>query len=193
MRQTTEGRVRRGTTRRTIMDAATHLFATRGVTNTSVDDIAESAGSAKGSVYYNFASKSGLVEALIAEHTTRVAAEIQQACDGRSGVPLQRAVVALLLREVQEHPDAARVMVAETFRTERTWQESIAGWRDAMMEPLARDLERGSGHGLNGRIAAASIVGATLTAGLEWLLFYPELSYDYVLEQLYTVLHLTDA
>ena len=50
-----DGRVaRRQGTREAIMDAATELFAARGVTSTSIDDIAERAGIAKGSIYYNF-------------------------------------------------------------------------------------------------------------------------------------------
>ncbi|MBU4188117.1 MAG: TetR family transcriptional regulator, partial [Actinobacteria bacterium] len=53
-----DGRVaRRQGTRELIMAAATELFAARGVTSTSIDDIAEAAGIAKGSIYYNFESK----------------------------------------------------------------------------------------------------------------------------------------
>lgn len=183
---------RRGPTAQSILDAATHLFATRGVSATSVDDIAAAAGTAKGSVYYHFTSKSGLVEALIGEHSDRVSASIREASQSLCGIPLQRAVVATLLTEMQDHPDTARVLVSEAFRTDRSWRESVSTWRDALMAPLAAD-ECGDASGEEGtgaRIGAAAIIGATLVAGLEWLVFHPELSLEQVEGQIVSTLRL---
>ncbi|MFT8396325.1 TetR/AcrR family transcriptional regulator [Propionibacterium sp.] len=180
--------VRRSSTRDAILAAATHLFATRGVSTTSVDDIATSAGIAKGSVYYNFGSKAGLVEALMDEQTTRVAEAIRVVAEGLEGDARTEAVVSTLLLEVHGHPDAARVLVSEVFRTERSWRESVSTWRDAMMGPLAPDRE-GTVTPVD-RIAAAAVIGATLTAGLEWLLFHPELSYAQVRDEVFAALGL---
>ncbi len=169
---------RRSSTKDAVLAAATHLFASRGVSTTSVDEIATTAGIAKGSVYYNFGSKSGLVEALMEEQTTRVAEAIRVAAEGLEGDARTRAVVSTLLLEVHEHPDAARVLVSEVFRTERSWRESVSTWRDAMMGPLTLDHD-GTVTPVD-RIGAAAVIGATLTAGLEWLLFHPELGYTEV-------------
>jgi AcrR family transcriptional regulator len=218
---------RRGSTAQAILDAATHLFATRGVSATSVDDIALAAGTAKGSVYYNFTSKAGLVEALMAEHSSRISASIRETSHSLTGVPLQRAVVATLLVEMQEHPDAARVLVSEVFRTDRSWLESVSTWRNALVGPLAAGEGGGAGsegisgsgggtagpggiagpegpeaggadseggiagpEGGAGRMAAAVIIGATLSAGLEWLVFHPDLTLDEVKEQIFRTLRL---
>ncbi|SER58305.1 DNA-binding transcriptional regulator, AcrR family [Propionibacterium cyclohexanicum] len=179
---------RRSGTREAILAAATHLFATRGVSTTSVDEIAAAAGIAKGSIYYNFGSKSGLVEALMAEQTVRVAEAIRVATEGLAADALTRAVVRTLLHEVHDHPDAARVLVSEVFRTERSWRESVSTWRNAMMGPLTRD--RGGAVTPIDRIAAAAVIGATLTAGLEWLVFHPELSFDQVCSEVISALGL---
>lgn len=174
-----DGRVaRRAGTRELIMDAAAELFAARGVTSTSIDEIAERAGIAKGSVFYNFESKSGLVEAVFARSSERFAQALDEAARGRSGDALRAELVRTLLRLLQEYPDSARVMVTEMFRTERTWRESIQAWRQLALTPLVEDMVA---HGMeppDARTQAAAIVGATLVAGLEWLVFHPERSLD---------------
>lgn len=176
-----DGRVaRRAVTRGSIMDAATELFAGRGVTSTSIDDIATAAGIAKGSIYYNFESKAGLVEAILARNSLLVADAMRQAMQGRSGIALRDEVVRALLKLVQENSSAARVMVTELFRTERSWRESIEKWRGLALSPLIDDLRAGGADPVVAGVQAASIVGATLMAGLEWLVFHPERSYEQV-------------
>lgn len=176
-----DGRVARRTgTRESIMDAATALFAARGVTSTSIDDIAAAAGIAKGSIYYNFESKAGLVEEIMARNSLLVADAMRQATQGRSGVALRDEVVRALLKLVQENASAARVMVTELFRTERSWRESIEKWRGLALSPLIDDLQTGGADPQVAGVQAAAIVGATLMAGLEWLVFHPERSYEQV-------------
>lgn len=177
----TDGRsARRAGTREAIMDAATELFAARGVTSTSIDDIAAAAGIAKGSIYYNFESKAGLVEAIMARNSRLLGDALAEATRGRSGTALRDEVVRVLLRLVQQHAFAARVMVTELFRTERSWRESIEQWRGLALSPLIADLRAHGADPVVAGVQAASIVGATLMAGLEWLVFHPERSYEQV-------------
>lgn len=177
----TDGRsARRAGTREAIMDAATELFAARGVTSTSIDDIAAAAGIAKGSIYNNFESKAGLVEAIMARNSRLLGDALAEATRGRSGTALRDEVVRVLLRLVQQHASAARVMVTELFRTERSWRESIEQWRGLALSPLIADLRAHGADPVVAGVQAASIVGATLMAGLEWLVFHPERSYEQV-------------
>lgn len=176
-----DGRVaRRENTREAIMDAATELFAARGVTSTSIDDIASAAGIAKGSIYYNFESKAGLVEEIMAKNSELLAEALRAATAGRSGADLRDQVVRALLGLVREHSAAARVMVTELFRTERSWREAIERWRGLALSPLIDDLRASGVEPVVADVRAAAIVGATLTAGLEWLVFHPERSYEQV-------------
>ena len=177
-----DGRVARRTgTREAIMDAATELFAARGVTSTSIDDIAAAAGIAKGSIYYNFESKAGLVEEIMARNSELMAAALRSATRRRTGPDLRDEVVRALLRLVQEHAAAAQVMVTELFRTERSWREAIERWRGLALSPLIDDLRASGAERVVADVQAAAIVGATLMAGLEWLVFHPERSYDQVI------------
>jgi len=51
--------------RQEIIDAARKLFETKGISKTSMNEIAESIGVAKGLVYYYFSSKEELVELVV--------------------------------------------------------------------------------------------------------------------------------
>ena len=104
-------------TRRQIVDAALALLAERGYTATAVDDIATAAGVAKGSVFYNFGSKAELFEAIIAAGVARLTDALRTAVDGRDGWDAVEALVTELLTQVRDHPDFAKVLVAEVFRT----------------------------------------------------------------------------
>ena len=61
---------RKEETRRALIDAAAHLFATKGVEASSLDDIARRVGLTKGAIYANFPSKQALIEAVADERST---------------------------------------------------------------------------------------------------------------------------
>lgn len=70
------------TERRTeILDAAQHLFITKGVQATSVQDILAAVGIAKGTLYYHFSSKEEILRALIARTTDRVVAQARETAE----------------------------------------------------------------------------------------------------------------
>lgn len=51
-------------TRAQLLDAAERIFSDKGVTNTSLSDIAEAAGVTRGAIYHHFKNKLDLIEAL---------------------------------------------------------------------------------------------------------------------------------
>jgi AcrR family transcriptional regulator len=75
-RRTKAGRRNRITSRERLLIAAAKVFAERGFERASVDEIAAEAGLSKGSLYWNFASKDDLFEALLEEHVDRRARAI---------------------------------------------------------------------------------------------------------------------
>lgn len=67
-----------------ILDAAAALFVEKGVPATSIDDIVERAGVAKGTFYHYFQDRTAMLEALrerYAQHFADAAAEATGACD----------------------------------------------------------------------------------------------------------------
>ncbi len=159
-------------TREAIVEATVALIADQGFSATSVDDIAARAGVAKGSVYYNFGSKTALFESVIDEGVHRLTTALRSAADGKTGRDAVGALVHELLAQIQEHPDFAKLLTAEVFRTGRDWQESIRLVRDESMGVFAA-VVAASWPDRDPSLTAAAIFGATLVAGLEWLAFQP--------------------
>ncbi len=166
-------RGRRGDTRAQIIAAAVALIADQGFTATSVDDIAAAAGVAKGSVFYIFGSKNEMFETIITEGVARLTDDLRAAGEGLEGGDALDAVVTELLTQVRTHPDFAKLITAEIFRTGRHWQESIRLVRDDSMGVFAEVVGR-IRPDLDSALVGAAIFGATLVAGLEWLAFQPE-------------------
>lgn len=171
---------RRAGTRQQIIDAAVSLIADQGFTATSVEDIAAAAGVAKGSVYYNFGSKSDVFEAALAGGLERLTLTLSEARAGLQGKEALGALIASLLAQISAHPDFAKLLAAEVFRVGREWQETVGHIRARVIEFYAAAL-REERPGADVSLLAASVFGATLVAGLEWLVFQPERGFDEVL------------
>ncbi|WP_052462480.1 TetR/AcrR family transcriptional regulator [Nigerium massiliense] len=182
-------------TRAKIVSAATHLFGTRGVSASSMDDIAAAAGIAKGSIYNSFGSKDELVAQLIREENAALDERLREDARDRSGAAERRAIVAGLLQAIAEMPDTTRFIVSELFRTSRDWADATQDWRAVTAGPLERSLRTEFPHldAEQASVQAAGILGATLVAALDWLVNHPERSYETVLTGILTVTGLTAA
>lgn len=60
-----------------ILDAADHLFFTKGYQSTTISDIAKKMGTAQGMLYYYFKSKEEILETLLSRHVSSLMAEVQ--------------------------------------------------------------------------------------------------------------------
>ncbi|MBX0301983.1 TetR/AcrR family transcriptional regulator [Cryobacterium sp. 1639] len=164
-------------TKRLIFDAALQLAGERGITGTTMDDVAERAGVAKGSLYYNFASKDKLFEELLREGMSALTEALREARAGKEGWPAIEALVGTLLGRIQANTALAKVIAGDIFRTDRAWRQTSYAFRhDALAEFAAAIDEAVPEASVTGATAlmASSVFGATLMAGLEWLLFDEE-------------------
>jgi len=80
-------------TRAALLDEATTLFAERGYSGTSLEDVASASQVTRGAVYHHFASKQALFEAVLELQEARVTAEILAAA--QSPDPWEAAMLAL--------------------------------------------------------------------------------------------------
>jgi AcrR family transcriptional regulator len=175
-----DGRTRRrDETRRKIFEAAVGLIAERGFTATTVDEIAECAGVAKGTVFYNFASKNALYEELLRYGVGLLALESRAAIEGLAPPAAIAALVGAQLSYIQRYRAFAQLLLAEMWRTNREWQQTILLIREEAISVIAEVLEAGVKSGdfppeLEPRISASALFGAGLVVALDWLLFSPQ-------------------
>ncbi len=180
-------------TRQHILEAAVVLIANHGFSATSVDEIAESAGVAKGSVYYNFGSKSELFADILSEGIGRLTDGLRTAQEASSEGSVLEALVGELLRQIHANPAFAKVVAGEVFRTGRDWQESIRQIHDQAMQVFADGVRsaRPELDPSDASIMGSAVFGATLVAGLEWLAFQPDRERADVLRALLATIRLT--
>jgi AcrR family transcriptional regulator len=171
---------RANTTKRAILDAALELAATKGITGTTMDEVAELAGVAKGSLYYNFSSKDQLFEAMLQEGVGALAESLRSAKGELRGWPAVEALVNRLLDIIAGNAPLARLMASEIFRTDRAWQQTLFALRHEALAVFAEAIDETDAAAESSGIMASGVFGAVLMSGLEWLVFEPERSRDEV-------------
>lgn len=181
---------RRQNTRRKLFEAAVTLIAEQGFSSTTVDEIAERAGVAKGTVYYNFASKTVLFEELLRHGIELLTDSLQAAADetadrGGSRVDALDAMIRAGLDFITRYPSLTQLYVAELWRTNRAWQSTLMQVRQkaiAVIESVLREAVAAGelSEDIDVPLTASALFGMVLVAALDWQSFQPERSIDEV-------------
>lgn len=160
-------------TRSGILDAAELLFQARGVSRTSLHDIACAAGVTRGAVYWHFKDKSDLFNAMM----DRVILPMEQASagldadNGNAVLPGLRRMLVDVFARVTQDIQVRRVLEIALHKTENVDELSAVRERRLQMRQsyrarLERMLERAQ---LRGEIGSA-LPAAQLALGLHALL-----------------------
>ncbi|MCI4064793.1 TetR/AcrR family transcriptional regulator [Micromonospora sp. R77] len=186
----TDGRTRRREdTRQRLFVAAVDLIAEQGFSATTVDDIAARAGVAKGTVYYNFESKTVLFEELLRHGIGLLTADFRAAVDG---LPPREALAALVRAEleyIRRYRAFAQLLLSEMWRTNREWQQTLRLLRGEAIEVIAETVRAGVASGdlpadLDVGTASSALFGVGLVVAVDWLVFQPDRPIDDVQEAL---------
>ncbi|HJE60394.1 MAG TPA: TetR/AcrR family transcriptional regulator [Nocardiopsis listeri] len=172
---------RREATRRKLFEAAVTLVSEQGYGATTVDEIAERAGVAKGTVYYNFGGKDELYAALLEWGVTRLADTLRRAVPDPAVEPRQALTEVLRAGVVfiGAHEALARLLMAETWRTNRSWYTTVRQIRTqaigVITEQLDAMVERGlTRPDLDTSLAGSALFGMVVTVALDWRTLQPE-------------------
>lgn len=169
-------------TKRAILDAALSLAASKGITGTTMDEVAERAGVAKGSLYYNFTSKDQLFEALLEEGVGALSETLREGRAGLGGTDAIEALVRTLLDRIAANAPLAKLMASEIFRTDRSWQRTLFTFRQDALSVFAEAIVETGLPPQRAGLMASGVFGAVLMAGLEWLVFEPDRPRDDVVD-----------
>ncbi|MDL2284599.1 TetR family transcriptional regulator [Oxalobacter sp. OttesenSCG-928-P03] len=108
----------RGTRRKTqetrdrLLDAAEDVFNAKGVSNTTLNDIAEAAGVTRGAIYWHFRNKVDLFNAMVDRVREPIRAMIEEIADEKTEDPLGRLreKTLFVMREILENDHYRKVM-----------------------------------------------------------------------------------
>lgn len=137
-------------TRRRILDAAEHLFASQGYESATVDDIAAAAGVSKSHLYYHFPAKASLLEGLIGLRTSELLHAKAALLDGRTPTmgpdssELSETLTKAIVEVLAPRRDFIRVVLVEAIRNPEATRpvfEAVA----AALDDVAARLEA-AGH-----------------------------------------------
>jgi AcrR family transcriptional regulator len=189
-----DGRTRRREdTRQKLFEAAVDLIAEQGYSATTVDDIALRAGVAKGTVYYNFASKTELFEGLLRHGIGLLTAEFRAAVAGKEPRAAVNALIRAQLEYIQRYRSFAQLLLAEMWRTNREWQQTLTLLREEALDVIAETITAGIEAGeldaaLDPRLASSALFGVGLVVAVDWLVFQPDRPIDEIEASLTTIL-----
>ncbi|MDR7094104.1 TetR family transcriptional regulator [Hydrogenophaga laconesensis] len=109
-------------TRNSLLDAAEHLFQERGVSRTSLNDIATAAGTTRGAIYWHFKDKADLFNAMMERVTMPLEGTL--ACTARAADAAAAPLLSLrdsmmsALRQTATDEQTRRVFEVATHKVE---------------------------------------------------------------------------
>lgn len=107
-------------TRNRLLDAAEHVFAEKGVSRTSLHDIAQAAGVSRGAIYWHFKNKADLFNAMMERTTLPLEDSLHQIGHDPELDPLHELQRAILdtMRKIASDERTRRVFEVATLKVE---------------------------------------------------------------------------
>lgn len=106
-----------------VLDSATELFASRGFSEVSLDDIAKDAGVTRGAIYHHYRNKVGLFLAVADRLQSEVAAAIVEAAERAGSDPGEQL-------RVGSHAFLDAITAAPAVRILLVDAPSVVGWEE---------------------------------------------------------------
>ncbi|WP_461189123.1 TetR/AcrR family transcriptional regulator [Arthrobacter sp. Z4-13] len=188
-------------TRQKLFDASMELIGERGAAGVTVDEIAAAAGVSKGTVYYNFGSKSDLIAQLLRHGVDILKARLLKASEGAvsddgasgsaaadSGTRLDpllamEAMIGQAMDFMADYPSFARLWVSENWRTPSEWQGTFTLLRAELLAVIGDAVEDVvKAYPVDSSVSRGSletaIFGACFVVGLDRQTYNPERTRD---------------
>ena len=107
-------------TRHHLLDAAEHVFSEKGVSRSSLNDIALAAGVTRGAIYWHFKNKTDLFHAMMERITMPMEAVLHQIQEEGDADPLDQLQRALIeaLRKIETDAQTRRVFEVAILKVE---------------------------------------------------------------------------
>ncbi|MGP3534191.1 TetR/AcrR family transcriptional regulator [Microbacterium sp. RD1] len=157
--------VRRGLVEQEIFEQATRLFAQRGFSGTSFQDIADAVGLTRPALYHYVSSKDELLAKLVTEVTVAAATEVADIArqEELSATERMRDIVRHLVHQQGEHGERFRLLLRSEADLPESVADSYTANRRAVLRSITRVVEEGVALGefrpVTPTIAALGVLG----------------------------------
>jgi len=157
--------LRRALVEKEILDRAAELFAERGYTGTSLQDVAEALGMSRTALYYYMSSKEAILGRLVENLSARDAKTLDAIRRRRSSTPSEklREMAREIAHNAGSNPEQTRILTEnrhhlppDLAETDRVAERSILRSFESVIE---EGVQAGSFRAVAPRSAALSIIG----------------------------------
>lgn len=155
-----------------ILEVAEKLFAQKGVQKTSLSDIAGEAGISKGTLYYYYRSKDGLIYDLVDSTFDKITGRLLQQMESLGPRPQPRVLLEMTLAAIIREEELNRntfYLMQEAFlgneEVRRRFRQKYQEWRNLIGELLVKLV--GFDPDDTSRLTLATIILAVID-GLSW-------------------------
>ena len=125
-----------------LFDASMQLLGTRGPDAVTVEEIAGIAGVSKGTVYYNFGSKDGMISQMLSYGSDLLMADLHAAASEPDPQLALRQMMLAAMDFVGRYPSFAQVMLTEQLNSSTSWGEQLMALHGQVAELIISLLER---------------------------------------------------
>ena len=167
--------------RRRLIASARALFATRGIRGTTVDAVADGAGISRGSVFWHFGSKEGLLWAVVEDALEEFATAVTERVGDRVGLDALRTFVDGRRETLASDSEQSRltyVLMGEAMSGHAELAEALSRYREQYLAMFEKWLRAGVEIGelaadIDPR-AIAEVFQNAMQAATQWWLLDPE-------------------
>lgn len=169
-----------------VFETAAGVFARKGYHETTVDELAQAIGVAKGTIYYHFKNKEELYLALIREGSNLLEEQLRQAMDG-AATPLDKIknIIKSQLHFYEKEKDIVFLFLKELCGAHLR-REILAGMLSGCLGIIRSVIEEGSKDGVfrnvDPEIATSSLFGMITISAFHYISYSRPIPHDPVCE-----------
>ena len=135
-------------TKNMILDTAARLFMENGYEHTSINDILQSSGIARGSLYYHYKSKEDVLDGVLARITEGISAQIKAIADDPALSTHEKMIRIIPSINISESPNEQILQELHRPSNALLHQKSIIQTIRAMAPLIAGVVEQGTQEGV---------------------------------------------
>ncbi len=165
--RSTRAKLKREARRAEVLNAALTVFAKKGYHGTSISDIIEAAGIARGTFYLYFKNKRAIFEELLSTFLAQIGGavhRVQVAEDAPEPVLQIRENVTRVMDLLLTHADFTRLLLRQAMGQDPDFDQYLSAFYDRILDLIQGALELGFELGLvracNTRIVASCLLGS---------------------------------
>lgn len=157
-----------------ILQAALHVFAEEGFSRATMDDIAQNAKVAKGTLFYRYNSKEELFVRVIQWATDSLIERVEQATKDLTGaVDRLKTAIELQTKLSFEYPEFAKLLLSEVWgkqERQHLFRISLKRYLVILESFITEGMAGGEMRTVEPELLSAAIIGMTAAASLRILL-----------------------